>query len=254
MNGFRKAFYLGLSLCCLIVITGATTETKKASVAPSHSQTPAKVSQEPSPLTGKVVETMNSGRYTYLLLENKGKKIWVAVPEMKITVGQEVTFMPGVEMQNFTSKTLNRKFESIIFSAGPVAQQGMVNTDAAKTNIGSAGAKPSTAEKIKVAKATGANAYTVGEIYKNKETLNNKNVVVKGKVIKVSAGIMGKNWIHLQDGTGSSKDGSQDLVVTSQDLPSVNDVVTASGTLYKDKDFGAGYKYSVIIEKAVVKK
>jgi len=130
----------------------------------------------------------------------------------------------------------------------------MVNPAAAKGLMGNNGAKAPTAEKVKVAKTTGPNAYTVVEIYKNKETLNNKNVVVKGKVVKVSAGIMGKNWIHLQDGTGNAKDGSNELVVTSQDIPKVNDVVTASGTLYKDKNFGAGYKYTVIMEKASVKK
>lgn len=254
MKGFRKAFYVSLAMCCLIVITGAASETKKVSVTPSHAQPPAKISEEPSVLSGKIVETMDSGRYTYILLENKGKKTWVAVPQMKVTVGKEMTLMPGVEMKDFESKTLKRKFDSIIFSGGPIGQQAATNPDTAKGFIGNPGTKVVTAEKISVPKATGPNAYTVGEIFKNKEKLNNKNVVVRGKVVKVSAGIMGKNWIHLQDGTGNSKDGSYDLVVTSQDLPSVNEIVTANGTLYKDKDFGAGYKYSAIIEKATVKK
>src|SRR3990172_4310178 len=109
MKGFRKVFYVCLVLCCLIAITGATAETKKASVTPSHSQPPAKISEEPSVLSGKIVETMNSGNYTYLLLENKGEKTWVAIPQMKVTVGKEIKLMPGVEMQDFASKTLNRK-------------------------------------------------------------------------------------------------------------------------------------------------
>ncbi|OGL40342.1 MAG: hypothetical protein A3C43_01065 [Candidatus Schekmanbacteria bacterium RIFCSPHIGHO2_02_FULL_38_11] len=254
MKGFRKVLSVGLASFCLMAINGAFAETKKAAVATSHSQAPAKFQKNPPLLSGKVAETFNSGGYTYLLLENKVKKIWVAVPQMKATVGKEIALMPGAEMQNFTSKTLKRKFDSIIFSAGPATQQGMVNPAAAKGLMGNNGAKAPTAEKVKVAKTTGPNAYTVVEIYKNKETLNNKNVVVKGKVVKVSAGIMGKNWIHLQDGTGNAKDGSNELVVTSQDIPKVNDVVTASGTLYKDKNFGAGYKYTVIMEKASVKK
>lgn len=69
-------------------------------------------------LTGKVVETMNSGGYTYVSLENSGKKTWVAMPETKVKVGQNVTCQPGMPMQNFTSKTLNRTFDSIIFSGG----------------------------------------------------------------------------------------------------------------------------------------
>jgi len=76
--------------------------------------------KEASPLSGKVVETMDSGGYTYAFLEKKGKKTWVAVPQMKITKGQNISFQPGMEMENFKSKTLNRTFDSIIFSAGPI--------------------------------------------------------------------------------------------------------------------------------------
>jgi hypothetical protein len=65
---------------------------------------------------------------------------------------------------------------------------------------------------------------------------------------------MGKNWLHIQDGSGNAKDGNNDLVVTTQDIPKVGDIVTANGTLYKDKDFGSGYKYDVIIEEATIKK
>ncbi len=75
--------------------------------------------QEASPLSGKVVETMDSGGYTYALLERNGQKTWVAVPQMKISKGQNISFQPGVVMENFKSKTLNRTFDSIIFSGGP---------------------------------------------------------------------------------------------------------------------------------------
>src|SRR6266540_1087362 len=70
------------------------------------------------PLTGKVVETMDAGGYTYVLLEKKGDKTWVAVPRMKVTVGEEVSFQPGQEMNNFTSKSLKRTFPKIYFSSG----------------------------------------------------------------------------------------------------------------------------------------
>lgn len=75
-------------------------------------------SQETSVITGKVVETMNSGGYTYVCLEKNGKKTWIAAPQMKVQKGQIMSFQPGVEMVNFESKTLKRKFDKIIFSAG----------------------------------------------------------------------------------------------------------------------------------------
>ena len=105
---------------------------------------------------------------------------------------------------------------------------------------------------IKVKKATGPNAYTVAELYKLKGKLDKKNVVVSGKVVRVSAGIMGKNWVHIQDGSGDSKKGTHDLVVTSQTVPVIGEIVTVKGTLYKNKDFGGGYKYEVIMEKAEI--
>jgi len=79
------------------------------------------------PLSGKVVETMDSGRYTYVCLEKNDKKLWVAVYKMKIVVGQNMSFKPGVEMVNFESKTLNLKFDKIIFSTGPIAPGGAKN-------------------------------------------------------------------------------------------------------------------------------
>jgi hypothetical protein len=125
---------------------------------------------------------------------------------------------------------------------------------AGKKSGGSKAAIAAADAKISVAKATGADTYTVGELYAQQGKLNKKKVVVRGKVVKVSAGIMGKNWIHLQDGTGDAVKGNNDLVVTSQDLPESGEVVTASGILAKDKDFGGGYRYAVIVEEAKVKK
>jgi len=203
--------------------------------------------KDTSSLSGKVIETMDSGRYTYVCLEKNGNKIWLAVPKMVIVKGQDMSFKPGIDMVNFESKTLKRKFDKIIFSAGPIDQQGTNNE---MKSMGSKGNVIMPTEKIEVEKASGPNAYTIGEIYKNKNSLDKQKIVVRGKVVKVSADIMGRNWIHLQDGSGNPKDGSHDLVLTSQTLPSVGDIVTANGTLYKDKDFGRGYKYNVIVEDA----
>ena len=73
-----------------------------------------------SVLSGKVVETMDSGRYTYVCLEKNKTRTWVAVYKMNVVVGEEMSFKPGIEMVNFESKTLNRTFDKIYFSGGPV--------------------------------------------------------------------------------------------------------------------------------------
>ena len=260
MKQFMKISFVVLALFCLVGSRVTNAAPAKVSNTQPKAQVMPKPQEGPSPLSGKIAETFSSGGYTYLLIENKGGGTWAAVPEIKAKAGQQITLQPGNEMTNFKSKTLNRTFDRIIFSAGPVNQQptGQQSKTSAETLTSHSSAKgpvPTvTAEKIKVSKASGPNAYTVVDLFAKRATLNNKSVVVRGKVVKVSANIMGKTWIHLQDGTGNSKDGSNDLVVTSQDLPALGEVVTASGTLYKDKDFGAGYKYAVIVENASVKK
>ena len=203
------------------------------------------------PLKGKVIESMDSGGYTYVQIENNGVKTWVAVPRTKVVAGQDITFAPGTEMGNFESKTLKRKFDSIIFSGGVIAQGEKA------PEVKSPGSKGSTvisAEKITVDKASGPDAYTVAEIFQHGKDLEGKQVVIRAKAVKVSEGIMNKNWVHLQDGSGDAKTGNNDLVATSDDLPKTGDVVFVSGTLHIDKDFGSGYKYKVIIEKASIKK
>lgn len=204
--------------------------------------------EDETALSGKVIETMDSGGYTYVQIENNGGKTWVAIPKTKIVKDQDISFAPGAEMQNFESKSLMRTFDSIIFSGGVIGQK----VDSEIKSAGSTVSAVAVTENITVDKATGPDAYTVAEIFQKSKELQEKIVVVRGKVVKVSAGIMGKNWIHLQDGTGDA--GNNDLVFTSTDLPKVGDVVTASGTLYNNKDFGGGYKYKVIIEKTDIKK
>lgn len=203
-----------------------------------------------SALSGKVSDTMDSGGYTYIELDQEGKKTWVAIPKTKVKKGQMISVMPGMVMENFESKTLHRKFDRIVFSGGVIDKS---NGAAEKKSEGSKGNVPS-AEKVSVERATGPDAYTIAELYKKRELLRGKSVEVKAKVIKVSTGIMKMNWVHLQDGSGDAKAGTYDIVATSAEMPVVGDIVVARGTLSTDKDFGSGYKYSVLIEKATFRK
>lgn len=204
--------------------------------------------QSKDSLVGTVAETMNSGGYTYILLQTKSKMFWVAIAECKVSVGQDVVLAPGMEMVEFHSKSLNRTFDSIIFSEGLVSQGGEESEKPQKKTLGSSGAIPTIQKDINVDKAEGGNAYKVSELFDKRLELDNKDVVLKGEVVKVTAQIMGKNWLHIQDGSGSVQNGDNDMVVTTMDLPSVGDIVTIKGVLFADKDFGSGYKYNAIIE------
>jgi hypothetical protein len=107
---------------------------------------------------------------------------------------------------------------------------------------------------VKVAKATGPDARTVAEILTRKAELKDKPVVVRGKVVKFTPGILGKNWLHLQDGTGSAKDGTHDVVVTTLDEVRKGDVVLMRGVVRIDRDLGSGYFYKVLVEDAKLQK
>ncbi|HIJ86848.1 MAG TPA: DNA-binding protein [Desulfuromonadales bacterium] len=253
--------YVLLSLSCVIALSTVTV----ASATPDKAATPAtapaadKAAQPAAvPLAGKVLETMDSGGYTYVYLEKKGgEKVWVATAATPVKVGSQMTFKGGAEMFNFESKSLKRTFDKIVFADAAVSDTPIKDGTSYKGKSTSGGSKAAAATKdgkISVAKASGANAYTVQEIFTNSAKLNKKKVVVKGKVVKVSAGIMGRNWIHIQDGTGSQTKKTHNLVCTSKDSAEVDDVVTISGILAKDKDFGGGYKYDAIVEESTVRK
>jgi len=114
-----KRSTLVFAVCVLfLVIASGCTKKEAAAPAPGAQMQPGAPVPQAVSLSGKVVETMNSGGYTYVYIENNGKKTWVAGPLTTVKVGQQVTCLPGAEMKNFTSKTLNRTFASIIFSGG----------------------------------------------------------------------------------------------------------------------------------------
>ncbi|MEW6502303.1 MAG: DNA-binding protein [Thermodesulfobacteriota bacterium] len=153
-------------------------------------------------------------------------------------------------------------------AASPHGAAGNASFDAAMKQETAPGAKPAAGPEVtpgsgkavvplaevKVTKASGANAYTVGEVFGKAASLNGKKVRVRGQVMKVSAKIMGRNWIHLQDGTGDPMKNSHDLVVTSADEPAKGSVVTVEGVVATNKDFGSGYFYNVIVEQGKVQK
>jgi hypothetical protein len=112
------------------------------------------------------------------------------------------------------------------------------------------GTSPPSNEPIKVAKASGKEGRTVAEVFAQKDKLKDVQVSIRGKVVKYNQQILGKNWIHLKDGTGAA--GSDDLTITTEAQVAVGDVVLVSGKVHLDKDFGAGYAYNVIVEDATV--
>ena len=215
-----------------------------AFIAPAQAAAPTQV-------TGEVLEVKDVAVYTYLRLKTATGETWAAVNKAPVAKGAKVTLTNVMTMENFESKELKKTFPTILF-ASLANSAGTGAAPAADPHAGMAKA-PAAMADVKVAKASGANAYTVAEIIAKADKLKDKPVRVQGKVVKYNAGIMGKNWIHLRDGSGSATSGSNDILVTTLASAKLGDVVTVSGVVHTNKDFGAGYSYKILIEDATLK-
>lgn len=250
--------------CLMMALTSVNCQDKgtspgTAAAAPSGSRT----------FTGKVIETMNAASYTYVRVDTGKEKIWAAAPMAAVKVGDSVTIADGMPMPNYQSKTLKRTFEMLYFageiqvaggktaSAGsqqslpaghpPLGGSAEVKLPAGHPPLDGSAAKPKV-DFSGIQKAKGGK--TIKEIFAEKAALSGKEIVVRGKVVKYNSGIMNKNWLHIQDGTGA--DGSNDLTITTTASAKLGDTVLVTGKVTADKDFGFGYKFGVIIEDAKV--
>jgi hypothetical protein len=249
--------------------------------APASGVVPAAPEAALVTVSGTVLETMDAAEYTYMRLKTASGETWAAINKTKIAKGDAVTVTNAMVMDGFQSKTLNRTFDHILFgvlatpgapapaaAGAPAAASSLpmvsdhsptAGTTAGQSpqqmaaQHGQAAGGPADAPDVKVPKAEGSNAKTVAELWAQRASLKGKEVAVKAKVVKVTNSVMGKNWLHVRDGSGSKAAKDNDLTVTTDVVAKVGDVVTVTGTVSVDKDFGAGYAYPVIIENAKLK-
>jgi hypothetical protein len=211
--------------------------------------------------TGTVLETFDAATYTYVRVKAESGELWAATSTFKVAVGDRVMVPLEMPMENFHSQTLKRDFPLIYFTSriGREGDPAPAMPAMASAHAPMGGAAPSAgpmsaanaAQVIEpIAPAPGGS--TVVNVWTNRKSLAGKTVTVRGKVVKFNGGIMGRNWIHIQDGTGVAADGTNDLLVTSDAAAKVGDVITVTGTVGVDKDFTAGYAYAVLIEGATI--
>jgi hypothetical protein len=213
---------------------------------------------------GEVLEVLDGGAFTYLRLHTASGEAWVVVRRASVVKGAQVTVEDPELLQHFESKALQRRFDAVVFgtlkgATGATAAAGRSPHGAPAGTVDPAQAHGSPvrardAVVAKVARAEGGDARTVAEVYAERLTLRDRPVSIRATVTNVTAGVMGRNWIHLRDGSGYAADGSDDIVATSQDEPKVGDVVVARGTVKTDVNLGSGYAYRVLVEDASFRK
>lgn len=254
-----KNILLGSTLIATALpLWGADAPTSAPAADPFGSQT----------FSGKVLETMNAATYTYVRVDTGKATNWAAAQQFSVKVGDTVTITDGMPMPNYHSKSMNRDFDLIYFTGrasvagapAPAADApalpaghppigtaaGAGEMPAGHPAIGTAPQPAADFSGLKVPK----NGKTVAEVVANSAELKGKTVTLRGKVVKFNGGILNKNWLHIRDGSG--KEGGNDLTVTTDTEAKVGDTVLVKGAVVTDRDFGAGYKYDVIIENAEV--
>jgi hypothetical protein len=253
-----KLKYLLFLGCILLAARFAAADTNSAPAAAA----------EAGGFSGKVVETLNAAGYTYVLVDTGAKKLWAVTTTFPVKIGDTAKVGAGMPMENYHSKSLNRDFDVVYFTAGievngaaaggapalppghpPLTGTNQPGLPPGHPSLTSPGAAPKV-DLTGIKKAQGGK--TIQEIYAAKAKIAGKPTAVRGKVVKYNAQIMGKNWLHIQDGSGSADDGNNDLTVTTSTPAAVGDTVLVIGLASTDRDFGAGYKYGIILEDAKV--
>ena len=233
----------------LIVLVGFSGCVRKNKVPTAQNST------NPALHEVKVGEVVQTSNYTYLKVSDNGAENWIAVTRQEAAPGEVYYYDQALEMKNFNSKELNRTFETIYFVQGlskepiaaaaatPPAGMGM-GADTTAPHSG----KIALEKKAGISIAPADGSISIAQLYADKEKYSGKVIKMKGQVVKINEQVMGKNWIHIQDGSGDV--GNFDLAVTTLDGMKMDDVVTFEGTISLNKDFGAGYFYELIMEDA----
>ena len=196
-----------------------------------------------------VEETLDTEKYSYLQVKEGEEKFWIAISKRDISVGETYIYKGGLLKRNFFSREFNRVFETVY----------LVSNIRKKINPNSTASNGEMAEKIPVAESLPdlkvekieptSGAISLADLFSNMPDYNGQTIKITGKCMKVNPKIMNRNWIHIQDGSGENLD----LTVTTMENIPLGAVVSLEGKIALDKDFGAGYRYDIIMEEAVMK-
>lgn len=204
-------------------------------------------SVEPTVLTHKVVvdEVLQTSKYTYLSVTEDGNQAWIAVPKTEAEVGETYYYRGGLKKTNFKSVEYDRVFETVYLVSGISKSPTAMGTPAGHMHAGNDNI-PQADPGAKIDPPAGG--ISIAELFKNRSQYDGKTVRIKGRCVKLNNMIMNRNWVHLQD--GSIADTESDLTITTTENIPLGAVVAVEGIISLNKDFGAGYRYDIIMEEA----
>ena len=209
---------------------------------------------------GKILEIKSAMGYKYLNIDENGTKLWIAIANAPVAVGEKIGYDKRTVMKDFKSKSLDQEFKEIYFAPDVYLAQKAKESKSMKEMLGlgvkkdphagmGMGKSPKPEDEKPALPFVKKDTYTIEVVHMWRKNLDKQNITLKGRVFKVSKGIMKRDWVHLGDGTGNEKKLTDDLVFTAPHTTvKAGDTVLATGKVAVDKDFGYGYFYPVIIE------
>ncbi|MDH4089218.1 MAG: hypothetical protein OEV24_02055 [Cyclobacteriaceae bacterium] len=189
--------------------------------------------------TVTVEEVLPTSRYVYLRVKEGKEAFWIATNKQEVSVGEIYFYRGGLMKTNFESKEHKRVFDRLyLVSAIVKADHGNQSTPIESK---SSGTRPAKEVDVK-------GSVKIADLVANPAKYAGKTIQISGQCVKINPNIMGRNWVHLQDG---SKD-DYDLVITCAVQIPVGHTVTLTGKVVLNKDFGAGYQYDILLEEGAI--
>lgn len=203
-------------------------------------------------IEGTVLQTLSAGRYVYVEVDTKSGPVWVAAVTEPVAKGDKISCRQGTVMEKFESPILKRTFDKVHFVdslKAPQTEAGAMPTNhpAVIAAHGKAATEAATQVPEEMDIIPAAGGITIAGLVKLRDKLKGADILLRGKVTKYNAAIMGSNWLHVRDSSAK-----RDLVVTTKTEVKVGDTVLIKGKLECDIDLGSGYSYDIIVRNADV--
>jgi len=195
--------------------------------------------------TVTVLQVLPTDKYVYLRVSEDEEEFWVAVGKQEAEVGEKYFFKGGLLKTNFHSKEYDRTFDKVYLVSKLMP---LSNAKRDRQTVKTKSKSPSNDQIIKGERHP--ESVSIADIVSTPENYKDQSIIVSGLCTKLNANIMSRNWIHLKDGSNDE----YDFVVTSDIAVPEGHFVSMKGVITLDKDFGAGYRYSIIMEEAEIVK
>jgi hypothetical protein len=250
MNSFNK--FSGLAFIFLLIMAACDQGEVKTIENPEAQNPHAKTSETADFHVVSVQEVLYTTNYVYLNVSEGPEQYWIATNKIEVNPGETYMYKGGLLKINFKSKELDREFSKVYFVNKIVGENGHMPKEMAGTTP-----KENPKAKAEAVTKSGTSSsditplegsISISEIVNNPAKYEGKEVQITAKCVKLNKNIMGRNWMHFQDGSAND----YDMIVTAEEFVPVGFIVTMTATVALNQDFGAGYAYDIILENGEV--